>query len=162
MPLRRSPDGAGTRLGKRGIALMLWSLRRTTLLRSCIAHENRASSHTMWMGLVLALAFCSCMAATSWGQAKASEKAKAAGPKRSVSSQPQGLWASPVYFCSATPCVVGANAIVLNTGSVLFYYYPASPGKGSQAVLLNPVTGAVTFVSLTISEDIFCSGVTVL
>ena len=68
----------------------------------------------------------------------------------SQSSSPQGQWASPVYFCAATPCVVGANAAVLNTGSVLFYYYPAKPGIGSQALLLNPITGAITSVSLTV------------
>ena len=80
----------------------------------------------------------------------------------SQSSSPQGQWASPVYFCLATPCVVGANAAVLNTGSVLFYYYPSKPGIGSQALLLNPITGAVTSVSLTVDEDIFCSGLTIL
>jgi uncharacterized protein YjdB len=79
-----------------------------------------------------------------------------------VASSPLGQWAAPVYFCSNTPCVVGANAVLLNTGSVLFYYYPAAPGQGSQALLLDPITGAVTFVSLTISEDIFCSGVSIL
>lgn len=78
------------------------------------------------------------------------------------SSSPLGQWAAPVYFCSNTPCVVGANAVVLNTGNVLFYYYPAAPGQGSQALLLDPITGSVTFVSLTISEDIFCSGVSIL
>jgi hypothetical protein len=80
----------------------------------------------------------------------------------SQSSSPQGQWASPVYFCLATPCVVGANAAVLNTGSVLFYYYPSKPGLGSQALLLNPITGAITSVSLTVDEDIFCSGLTIL
>jgi uncharacterized protein YjdB len=78
------------------------------------------------------------------------------------SSSPLGQWAPPVYFCSSTPCVVGANAAVLNTGSVLFYYYPSKPGVGSEALLLNPITGAVTFVNLTVPEDIFCSGVTIL
>jgi uncharacterized protein YjdB len=78
------------------------------------------------------------------------------------SSSPQGQWAAPVYFCSTTPCVVGANAAVLNNGKVLYYYYPAAPGQGSQALLLDPSTGSVTFVSLTVAEDIFCSGLTIL
>jgi hypothetical protein len=58
--------------------------------------------------------------------------------------------------------VVGANAAVLYTGQVLFYYYPASNTQNSQAVLLDPVTGAITNVALSVSRDIFCSGLTIL
>jgi uncharacterized protein YjdB len=79
-----------------------------------------------------------------------------------AASSPLGQWSAPVYFCSNTPCVVGANAVVLNTGNVLFYYYPGAPGQGSQAALLDPITGSVTFVTLTVSQDIFCSGVSIL
>lgn len=81
---------------------------------------------------------------------------------RSVSSQPQGQWAAPVGFCSKPPCVVGANAAVLNNGQVIFYYYPGAGTTNSTAMMLNPTTGVLTNVALPFSEDIFCSGLTIL
>jgi hypothetical protein len=106
--------------------------------------EIRATLPTIWVGLVFFFMFF-CYSAVPVAR-----------------GQTQGQWAAPVYFCSGNPCVVGANAAVLNTGSVLFYYYPSKPGVGSQALLLNPITGVITSVSLTVSEDIFCSGLTIL
>lgn len=93
--------------------------------------------------------------------------ASAAEPKpptlaKSVSSQPLGQWSSPVGFCAGPPCVVGADAAVLNNGQVLFYYYPGANSSKSTAVMLNPVTGVVTNVALPFAEDIFCSGLTIL
>lgn len=73
-----------------------------------------------------------------------------------------GQWAAPVYFCSQKPCVVGVNAALMYTGKVLLYYYPATPDKGSQALVLDPVTGNITWVSLTVLRNIFCSGLSVL
>jgi hypothetical protein len=58
--------------------------------------------------------------------------------------------------------MVGVYAALMNNGNVLFYYYPASGALNSQAMVLNPVTGVVTNVALPVSEDIFCSGITVL
>ncbi len=114
----------------------------------------------MRLGLIATIASLAAAgffaAPAAWGQAKAKT------PAHPVSASPLGQWAAPVYFCPTTPCVVGANAVVLNTGNVLFYYYPPSPGKGSQAMVLNPITGSLTSVALTVPEDIFCSGVTVL
>src|SRR5580700_2301466 len=106
--------------------------------------EIRATLPTIWVGLVFFFMFF-CYSAVPVAR-----------------GQTQGQWAAPVYFCSGNPCVVGANAAVLNTGSVLFYYYPSKPGVGSQALLLNPISGVITSVSLTVSEDIFCSGLTIL
>ncbi len=118
-----------------------------------------AAPPTVWVRLFLvAMLFCSCTApVVVWGQAKLAAKT---APVSSASTT--GQWAAPVYFCSALPCVVGANAAVLNTGQVLFYYYPPNPTSGSQALLLDPVTGNITWVSLSVVEDIFCSGLTVL
>jgi hypothetical protein len=107
---------------------------------------------------LVAMLFCSCTAPiVVWGQAKLLPKT---APVSSASTM--GQWAAPVYFCTALPCVVGANAVVLNTGQVLFYYYPPNPTAGSQALLLDPVTGNITWVSLSVVRDIFCSGVTIL
>jgi uncharacterized protein YjdB len=78
------------------------------------------------------------------------------------SSSPMGQWAAPVYFCTSAPCVVGADAAVLNNGTVLFYYYPPNPLSGSQAVVLDPTTGHITSVFLNVVQDIFCSGLTIL
>jgi hypothetical protein len=113
----------------------------------------------VWVRLFLvAMLFCSCTATVAvWGQAKLPART---APVSSASTM--GQWAAPVYFCSALPCVVGANAAVLNTGQVLFYYYPPNPSAGSQALLLDPVTGNITWVSLSVVLDIFCSGVTIL
>jgi hypothetical protein len=107
-----------------------------------------------------ALVFCACMApVVAMGQAKASEKAPAKTPSKS--SETLGEWAAPVNFCTY-PCMVGANAAVMNNGNVLFYYYPAANTENSQAMVLNPITGALTNVALPVSEDIFCSGITIL
>jgi len=73
-----------------------------------------------------------------------------------------GQWAAPVYFCQQKPCVVGVNAALMYTGKVLLYYYPANPDVGSQALVLDPVTGNITWVSLTVLRNIFCSGLSVL
>jgi hypothetical protein len=95
-----------------------------------------------------------------WGQAKVP-----AQPAAVPSSSTMGQWAPPVNFCTF-PCLVGGSAAVLNNGKVLFYYFPGSlsPGPGSQAVLLDPTTGIVTNVSLTMAGagDIFCSGLSIL
>ena len=100
---------------------------------------------------------CACVAPVAvLGQAKAAAKAAPAS-----SSEPLGSWAAPVNFCTY-PCLVGANAAVMNNGNVLFYYYPAANTFNSQAMVLNPITGALTNVALPVSEDIFCSGITVL
>jgi hypothetical protein len=66
-----------------------------------------------------------------------------------------------VNFCTF-PCLVGANAAVLNNGKVLFYYYPAANQLNSQAMLLDPVSGALTNVNLPVNADIFCSGLSIL
>lgn len=84
------------------------------------------------------------------------------GTSQAQSSQPLGQWATPVGFCAGPPCVVGANAAVLNNGQVIFYYFPAAGTTNSTAMMLNPVTGVVTNVALPFSEDIFCSGLTIL
>lgn len=82
-------------------------------------------------------------------------------PSSSPSPATIGQWAAPVNFCTY-PCLVGANAAVLNTGKVLFYYYPAATAQNSQAMVLDPVTGNLTNVALPVSEDIFCSGLSIL
>jgi hypothetical protein len=116
----------------------------------------------MWMRLLLvAMVLWACVAPVVvwgqvWSQAKAAEKAAAA-----KSSETMGEWAAPVNFCTY-PCLVGANAAVMNNGNVLFYYYPAANTYNSQAMVLNPITGALTNVALPVSDDIFCSGITIL
>jgi len=111
----------------------------------------RTMVRTTWMRFILvATVFCLCSVPAIRGQAKLPSAASV------------GQWAAPVYFCPKEPCVVGANAVMMYTGQVLFYYYPASNTYNSQAVLLDPVTGTVTSVALPVSRDIFCSGVTIL
>jgi len=93
----------------------------------------------------------------------ASDQAKVPAKPASVSSDASsvGQWAAPVNFCTY-PCLVGVNAAVMNNGNILFYYYPAAGALNSQAMVLNPITGKVTNVALPVSEDIFCSGITIL
>jgi hypothetical protein len=113
---------------------------------------------TTGMRLVfIAAVFCLCGVPVARGQANGPTPARSPSSAASV-----GQWAAPVYFCPKEPCVVGANAVVMYNGNVLFYYYPATNTFNSQAVVLNPVTGVVTNVALPVSRDIFCSGVTIL
>ena len=99
-----------------------------------------------------AVIICACLVPVAvWGQAKPVAQQPVA-----PSSATLGQWAAPVNFCTY-PCMVGADAAVLNTGKVLFYYYPAASAQNSQAMLLDPTTGNVTDVSLPVPQDIFCS-----
>jgi hypothetical protein len=123
----------------------------------CLTEPSNAAVPTKRMPVLVAVLICLFAVPPLWGQAKAAEKAK----PPALSPATVGSWAAPVNFCTF-PCMVGANAAVLNTGSVLFYYYPATGAENSQAMLLNPVTGALTNVNLPFSDDIFCSGMTIL
>ena len=73
-----------------------------------------------------------------------------------------GSWTAPAGLCASDGlCTVGANATLLYTGNVLFWYYTTT-SAGSPAVLLNPITLTGTDVTLPYSEDIFCSGTSVM
>jgi Domain of unknown function (DUF1929)/Kelch motif len=138
---------------------MLESLRLTVPLNPSDVHTGRATTGAMWLRFAfLAMVVCACaMPAVVWAQANAAAKAPAAKP----ASSSVGEWAAPVNFCTY-PCLVGSNAAVMNNGNVLFYYYPAAGQENSQAMVLNPITGVLTNVALPVSEDIFCSGITIL
>jgi len=111
----------------------------------------------MRLVVLVAMILCVCVASvTVWGQTKLPAQAPLL-----PSSATLGQWAAPVNFCTY-PCMVGADAAVLNTGKVLFYYYPAANAQNSQAMLLDPVTGIVTDVSLPVPQDVFCSGLSIL
>jgi hypothetical protein len=74
-----------------------------------------------------------------------------------------GSWTAPTGLCGSDGlCTVGANATLLDTGNVLFWYYTTNNNAGSPAVLFNPVTGAGSDVSLPYLQDIFCSGTSVM
>lgn len=111
------------------------------------------STRTVFVALILCLSILPIAAA----QAKFLPQTPTA-----PSGETMGQWTAPVNLCTAPPCLVGANAAVLHTGKVLFYYYPASHQNNSQAVLLDPVSGALTDVSLPVDRDIFCSGLSIL
>jgi hypothetical protein len=132
--------------------------RRFVTVVNCLG-ADRATVRTIWMRFAFILMVsCACGApGVIVGQAKVPA---AAPPGSSLGTV--GQWAAPVYFCPAKPCVVGVNAAVLNTGKVLLYYYPPKPDQGSQALLLDPVTGNITWVSLTAPRNIFCSGLSIL
>jgi hypothetical protein len=115
-----------------------------------------ATRSRLTSSVALVLALVLTLGTVAWGQTK---PAPAADADKLASVQ--GSWASPVYFCTF-PCLVGANLAVLNTGKVLFYYYPASHGTNSQAKVLDPVSGALTDVTLPVERDIFCSGLSIL
>jgi Domain of unknown function (DUF1929)/Glyoxal oxidase N-terminus len=112
--------------------------------------------------VLVAMVLCTCVVpVAAWGQTKAAAKASSASFNASSNASVVGSWAAPVNFCTY-PCLVGANAAVMNNGNVLFYYYPAANTYNSQAMVLNPITGALTNVALPVSEDIFCSAITIL
>ena len=137
--------------------------RLATLLNRSAVHGGCALArtimvHKVWMRLIfVAMVFCVSAAPAAFTQAKFPE---AAPPVSSGATL--GQWTAPVNLCTAPPCLVGANAAVLYTGKVLFYYYPAAHTNNSQAVLLDPVTGNLTDVSLPVDRDIFCSGLSIL
>jgi len=68
-----------------------------------------------------------------------------------------GQWTAPFDLT-----LVSIHAVVLRTGSVLLFSQPSNGSVGSDAVLWNPVSGAITNVALSYQRDIFCSGMTVI
>jgi galactose oxidase len=118
---------------------------------------GRTATSTWGMRLLFAIIAISVCAAPVFAQGQA----KASGTASTAASV--GSWAAPVSFCpNGPPCVIGANAVVMHTGKVLFYYYPQGTSTGSAAMELDPTTGIITNVTLNLARDIFCSGVTVL
>jgi hypothetical protein len=74
-----------------------------------------------------------------------------------------GRWSAPADLCASdNVCLVGGNAAVLHNGNVLLIFYPAPSGANSNAVIVNPITGAVTDVTLPFARDIFCSGISIM
>jgi len=67
-----------------------------------------------------------------------------------------GQWTAPFKLG-----LVSIHAVVLRTGNVLLFSWPNNT-VGSDAVLFNPVSGAITNIALTYQRDIFCGGTTVL
>ena len=67
-----------------------------------------------------------------------------------------GSWTAPFNLG-----LVSIHAVVLHTGNVLLFSWP-NKTVGSDAVLWNPVSGAITSIALTYQRDIFCGGMTVL
>ncbi len=63
-----------------------------------------------------------------------------------------GRWSAPIDVG-----VIGIHAALLPTGEVLLYEYPFDQ-IGSEAHVIDPVTGENTDVSLRIRRNIFCSG----
>ena len=122
-----------------------------------VEYRLGASARNTTLRIALILLVCCVLTQASFvfGQTKAP-----AAPPPSPSTV--GQWAAPVYFCSAKPCVVGVNAALMYNGKVLLYYYPSNPDNGSQALVLDPVTGKITWASLTVLRNIFCSGLSVL
>jgi hypothetical protein len=132
---------------------MLQSRRLATSVSPSGIYGSFSAVVPKWRLVLVAMLFCACAAPVV-----ASDQAKAPASR---SSETLGEWAAPVNFCTY-PCMVGANAAVLNNGNVLFYYYPAANALNSQAMVLNPISGALTNVALPVDEDIFCSGLTIL
>lgn len=127
------------------------------------AARNTARPKRMWRRLAFIAMVC-CTFVTyacitpifAMGETKLLAKTPSA-----TSAAVMGQWAVPVNFCTY-PCLVGADAAVLNNGKVLFYYTPADKAKNSQAMVLDPITGSLTDVSLQVPQDIFCSGLSIL
>lgn len=136
---------------------MLHSVRSTVPLNPCSVHEVPVTTYVLCLRLVVAAALCFLVMPVASGQARIPAAAAS-----DLSGATLGRWAPAANFCNAPPCVVGANAAVLYTGKLLFYYYPSGPGKPSVAMLLDPSTGKVTDVSLPVAGDIFCSGLSIL
>ncbi len=120
-----------------------------------LAFKKVATALPNFLRVAVVLSLCT-LAVSVWGASK-----PAAKPRPASAPSTAGQWAGPVNFC-AFPCLVGSDAAVLNTGKVLFYYYPAKGKFNSQAMLLDPATGQLTDVSLPVSGDIFCSGLTIV
>jgi len=68
-----------------------------------------------------------------------------------------GQWTAPFNLG-----MVSIHAVLLHTGKVLLFSWPANNSVGSCARLWDPVSGSLTDVSLTYQRDVFCGGTTVL
>lgn len=118
------------------------------------------SNSSRWLfTTILLVVFLSSSVAWSQAGKTASKAAPGAGAPAQV-----GSWTSPAMLCPANGhCLVGANLALMHNGQVLFYYYPRpGSGPGSRSVVLDPVSGTVTDTLLTVSRDIFCSGIGIM
>ncbi len=75
---------------------------------------------------------------------------------RATNPAATGSWTAPFNLT-----LVSIHAVMLHTGKVLLFSWPNNT-VGSDAVLWDPVTGAITNIALTYQRDIFCSGTSVL
>jgi hypothetical protein len=64
-----------------------------------------------------------------------------------------GKWFAPFEIN-----VIAIHTVLLQNGKVLFWEYHLTPGVGSVAGLWNPVTGALTDVTVPYRRDMFCTG----
>jgi hypothetical protein len=113
------------------------------------------------------------VAAALYGTARESNAANRPGTGSvpgSPASQPRsnqtatmGSWTAPAQFCATdNMCLIGGNAALLLDGNVLLFYYPPNGGTNSNAVVLNPTTGALTDVTLPFARDIFCGALSIM
>ena len=77
-------------------------------------------------------------------------------PGTAINRASIGSWTAPFNLG-----LVSIHAVMLHTGNVLLFSWPNNT-VGSDAVLWNPVSGAITNIALTYQRDIFCSGTSVL
>lgn len=114
--------------------------------------------------IVALVVICVLLAAGSFvSPAKAGSANKPATTKSNAAAQ--GSWAAPVNIG-----VIGIHAVMLYTGNVLFWSYPATVNSSTEpAVLYNPVTGGLTNVDIPVSigtdglvNEFFCAGESVL
>src|SRR5205809_3847497 len=68
-----------------------------------------------------------------------------------------GQWTAPFNLG-----MVSIHAVLLHTGKVLLFSWPANNSVGSCARLWDPVSGSLSDVSLTYQRVVFCAGTTVL
>lgn len=83
--------------------------------------------------------------------------APAAASRLGAAPSDVGQWSAPIDIG-----IVGIHAVLLHTGSVLFFELPAPPVGGSKATLFDPVTMLTQRVDVPGPRDIFCGAQSVM
>jgi hypothetical protein len=92
------------------------------------------------------------LAGTNKNQTPATKDARTTKPTANI-----GSWTPPVDVG-----VVGIHAALLHTGKVVLWYYNSGTQVITNARLLDPVSGAITDITIPFSGDFFCAGLSFL
>lgn len=129
------------------------SIART---RRGITHKSWRRNTATWGGLVFLMVGAAILLAITPAAAGGKQSKPTTSTTTRIPAASTGAWTAPI-----DTGVVAIHAALLNTGKVLFWYYPATVGAPNPAGVFDPATNTTTRVDIPTSADFFCAGLTI-